>query len=83
MNYLPELDNIQFSYHFNENSILQTINGISNDLQKLFKHFNGTAIFAPSFFLFAALSASLLSVKLDLYLNDDELSTVKSASPSI
>ena len=83
LNYLPELDNIQFSYHFNENSILQTINGISNDLKKFFKHFNGTAIFTPSFFLFAAPSASLLSVKLDLYLNDDELSTVKSTSPSI
>ena len=55
------------------------MNDISNDLQKLYKYFNGTAIFTP--FLFA--------IKLDLYLNDDELfkiwlsSRVKSTSPSI
>ena len=73
------LDNIQFLSHVNESSTLQLINGISNDLQKLLKYFNGTAIFTP--FLFV--------IKLDLYLNDDELfgicwaSTVKSTSPSI
>ena len=37
------------------------INGISNDLQKLLKYFNGTAILTP--FLFV--------IKLDLNLNDD------------
>ena len=56
------LDYIQFLSHFNESSTLQLINGISNDLQKLLKYFNGTAIFTP--FLFA--------IKLDLYLKDDE-----------
>ena len=39
------------------------INGISNDLQKLLKYFNGTAIFTPS----------LSVIKLDLYLNDGKL----------
>ena len=78
----PALDNIHSSHHPNKNSILQLINGISNDLQKLLKYFNGIAIFTPSFFLFAP-SASVLPIKLDLYLNDDELSTVKSTSPSI
>ena len=76
---LPALDNIQFSYHYNERSTLQLINGISNDLQKLHKNFSGTAIFTP-----------FLSVtKLGLYLNDNNLfgicwaTTVKSTSPSI
>ena len=55
------------------------INGISNDLQKLLKYFNGIAIFTPF----------LLVIKLDLCLNDDEsfgicwALTVKSTSPSI
>ena len=40
---------MQLSIHFNESSILQLINGISNDLQKLVKYFNGTAIFTPFF----------------------------------
>ena len=59
---VPALDNIQFSYQFIESSILQLINGISNDLQKLLKYFSGTTIFTP--FLFV--------IKFDLYLNDDE-----------
>ena len=45
--------NTQFSIHFNESSTLQLINDISNDLQKLLKYFNGTAIstffFVPLF----------------------------------
>ena len=40
------------------------------------------AIFTPSFFLFAP-SASVLPVRLALYLNDDELLFGKSTSPSI
>ena len=39
----------QFSIQFNESSALQLINGISNDLQKLLKYFNGIAIFTPFF----------------------------------
>ena len=39
--------NTQFSIRINESSVLQLINGISNDLQILLKYFNGTAIFTP------------------------------------
>ena len=69
------LDSTQCGSYVNECSNLQLINGIFNNL----KYFSGTAIFAP--FLFV--------IRLDLYLNDDELvgiwllSTVKSTSPSI
>ena len=51
------------SLKFNESSTLQLINGISNDLQKLLKYFSGTAIYTPF----------MSVIKLDLYLNDDEL----------
>ena len=71
---LPSLlDNIQFSFHDNESSTLQLINGISNDLQKLLKYFSGTAIYT----LFLSV------IKLDLYLYDDKLLTAKSTFPSI
>ena len=36
----------QYSFHLSFNSILQLINGISSDLQKLLKYLNGTEIFA-------------------------------------
>ena len=66
---VPTLDNIQFSYHFNESSILQLINGISKDLQKLLKYFNGIAIFTPFFLpLF-----SVLPIRFALYLNEGAL----------
>ena len=57
---------IQFSIQFNESSTLQLINGISNDLQKLLKYFNGTAIFTPFFIPFAL----VLPIRLALYLNE-------------
>ena len=60
---VPALGNVQFSYHFNQSPTLHLINGISNDLQKLLKYFSGTVIFTPF----------LSVIKLDLYLNDDEL----------
>ena len=48
-----------------------TINGLSKDLQKLLKHFNGTTVFT---FLNTPLSeASKGLKKRDLYLKDDEL----------
>ena len=62
---------------------MQLINDISNDLQKVLKYLNGIAIFTTSFFLFAAPSASVSPIKLDLYLNYEELSTVKSTTLSI
>ena len=55
---------------FNSRQILQLINGISKDLQKLLKYFSGTAIFT---FLNTLLSAAVSGLKkLDLYLKDDE-----------
>ena len=48
---------------------MQLINGISNDLQKLLKYFNGTAIFTPFFVpLF-----SVLPIRFALYLNEGAL----------
>ena len=35
----PALDQVQSSIQFNSRQILQLINGISNDLQKLLKYF--------------------------------------------
>ena len=58
------------------------MNGISNDLQKLLKYFNGTAIFTFPFFLFAP-SATVSPIRFALYLNEEALSIVKSASSSI
>ena len=53
------------------------MNGISNDLQKLFKYYSRTAIFT---FLNTLLSASVSVFKiLDLYLKDTELPVVRLA----
>ena len=43
---LPGTDKTQYFFHLSFNSILQLINGISSDLQKLLRYFNGTAIAA-------------------------------------
>ena len=60
-------------------ALLQLINGISKDLQKLLKYFNGIAIFTPFFLpLFP-----VLPIRFALYLNQEGLSIVKSTSPSI
>ena len=59
---------------FNSRWILQLINGISNDLQKLLKYFSGTAVFT---FLNTPLSSAVSGLKkLDSYLKDVELSVV-------
>ena len=64
-------------FHVKFNLILQLIKGISNDLKKLLKYFNGTTTFT---LLFAILSATTgLPNKLTLYLKEFELSTVKSS----
>ena len=74
-----KLDSTQFGSHINQSSTLQLINGFSNNLQKLLKYFTGTANYVPF----------LSVIKLDLYLNDEELfeicwaCTVKSIVPSI
>ena len=61
--------NTQFSIHFNESSAFQLINGVSNDLQNLLKHFRGAAIFAQFF----VSSASVLVIRFPLYLNEGAL----------
>ena len=59
------------------NLILQLISGISNDLKKLLKYFNGTTIFTV--LLAILLATTGLPNKLILYLKELELSAVKSA----
>ena len=76
---LTEKASTPFSIHVKESSTLQSINGISNDLQKLLKYFNGTAIFTP--FKYPLLS--VLPTKFDLYLNDEEFATVTFALSNI
>ena len=49
------------------------INGISNDLQKLFKYFNGTAVFTP----FLLPPFGRMPIGFDLYLKDDESSALR------
>ena len=54
---LPAADKMQQFEHLSFNSTLQLINGVSRDLQKLIKYFNGTAIVAFLKIPLAALSA--------------------------
>ena len=71
------VDNTYSFFYVKFNLILQLIKGISNDLKKLLKYFNGTTTFT---ILFAILSANTgLPNKLTLYLKEFELSTVKSS----
>ena len=67
------VDNTHSFLHVKFNLILQLIKGISNDLKKLLKYFNGMTTFA---LLFAILSATT-GLPNTLYLKEFELSTVK------
>ena len=70
------VDNTHSFFHVKFNLILQLIKGISNDLKKLLKHFNGTTTFT---LLFAILpSRTGLPNKSTLYLKELEVSVVKS-----
>ena len=65
--------------HLSFNSTLQVINGISSDLQKLCKYFNGTAIVAflkIPFGGFSADWAALFPNNLTLYLKNLKLSVL-------
>ena len=62
----PAADKTQHFVHLSFNSILQLINDISSDLQKLLKCFNDTAIVAFFRILFAQ-SASVFPNNLALY----------------
>ena len=65
------VDITQSLVQFNSRLILQLINGISKDLQKLLKYFSGTAIFTS---LNTPLSAAVSGLKkLHWYLKDVEL----------
>ena len=71
------VDNTHSFFYVKFNLISQLIKGISNDLKKLLKYFNGTTTFT---LLLATLSATTgLPNKLTLYLKELELSAVKSA----
>ena len=70
------VDNTHSFFHVQFNLILQLIKGISNDLKKLLKYFNGTTIFTfnlPTRALSGS-AAAILPNKLILYLKDVELS---------
>ena len=56
--------------------VQQLISGISNDLQRLLKHFSGTAVFTPFFLP----PFERVPRRFDLYLKDDELTTLRSES---
>ena len=64
-------DKIQSLIKFSSRQTLQFINGVSHDLQKLLKYFNGTTIFASFAELFVLLTAFVVFPKRPaLYLND-------------
>ena len=62
----PAADKPQYFVQISFNSTLQWINGISSDLQRLLKYFNGTAIVTFLKIAFA-LSLSMFSNNLVLY----------------
>ena len=66
------------------NLILQLIKGISNDLKKLLKYFNGTIIFTFNLLTPAALPTTSVTLPNDLilYFKELELSAAKSATAS-
>ena len=71
------VDNTHSFFHVKFNLILQLIKGISNDLKKLRKYFNGTTTF--TLLLAILLATTGLSNKLTLYLKELELLAVKSS----
>ena len=75
-------DNTHSFFHVRFNLILQLIKGISSDLKKLLKYFNGTTAFTLLFAMTP--SRTGLPNKLTLYLKELELSTAKlgTVSPS-
>ena len=74
------VDNTHSFFQVKFNLILQLIEGISNDLKKLLKYFNGTTTF--TFILAILLETTGLPNKLILYFKELELSAVKSAAAS-
>ena len=82
------VDNTHYFFHVKFNLILQLIRGISSDLKKLLKYFNGTTTFTfnldmplglPPAAGAGVITVSGLPNKLILYFKELEVSTVKSA----
>ena len=71
------VDDTHSFFHVKFNLILQLISGISDDLKKLLKYFNGTPTFTLLFVILPLRTG--LTNKLTLYLKELELSAVKSA----
>ena len=78
------VDNTHSFFHVKFNLILQLIKGISNNLKKLLKCFNGTTTFTFNLLTPAALPATsvILLNNLILYFKESELSALKSATAS-
>ena len=79
-------DKTQYFVHLSFNSILQLINDISRDHQKLLKYFNGTAIvgfFRIPLPWFGVGLVTLVSNNLALYLKDLKSSLVKLVASSL
>ena len=74
------VDNTHSFFYVKFNLILQLIKGISNDLKKLLKYFNGTTTFTPLFVMLPSRTGS--PNKLTLYLKELKLSAVKLATAS-
>ena len=68
----PASEKTQYFVHLSFNSTLKLINGISSDIQKLVKYFNGIEI-VPFLKIPFAASASVVSNNLALYLKDLKL----------
>ena len=70
------LDKMQSLIQINSRWTLQLIHGISNNLQKLFRWFNGTTIFLKKK-LFPPAVFSVFPARVPIYLNESELTNVK------
>ena len=66
----PVLDKMQFIIQFNSKQTLSLINGISIDLQKFLKCFNGATIFVFFTKLFPLSTSTSFPTRVALYLND-------------
>ena len=76
----PSLDKMQSSMQFNSRWILKLINSIFSNLQKILQYFNGTTIFCVVYRTICVInSIFIFPTRAALYLNDWELSIVKTA----
>ena len=78
------VDSTHSVFHVKFNLILQLIKGISNDLKKLLKYFNGTTTFTFNLLTPAASPATSVTLPNNLifYFKESELLAAKSATAS-